>query len=170
MKILKTVLLVAFSSLTLSGCDGIREKLHLLPNQDEQECLNSEKLNFKDPEVLFVANLGDRGWKLNPNSYWVRYKAKNSYGAYLQGNMLCKKVNEKWVRDTSEELLITLAITADLVEEENAKLTADNQYKLRFWRGSAEATADATFKFASDLLNESPESLSKYYAIQARKK
>lgn len=147
--------------LPLTGCERIQEKLHLLPNQDEQECLNSERLNFKDPDVIFVANLGDRGWKLSPNTYWVRYKAKNSYGAYLQGNMLCKKSGEKWVRDLNNEFLIKMDVTADLMKIQNERMRAGKDVSPRYKNRTREF-ADIAFEHANEILDESPDSLAQY--------
>jgi hypothetical protein len=103
----------------LGGCNEVKTALHLMANQDEQECLNSERFNFKDPDVLFVANLGDRGLRLPDGRYWVRYKAKNSYGAYLQGNMICHKNPEtkKWERDRRSEVLPSMKIYNFLLDE-----------------------------------------------------
>lgn len=155
-------IVVALTVLTvLVGCHDAKAKLHMVPNQDEQACLDSEKLNFKDPDVLFVANLGDRGWKLSPNTYWVRYKAKNSYGAYLQGNMLCKKTGENWVRDFSNEVLIKMAITADLMDVENNLLQAGKEMSPRY-RSKTSKFADIAFEHATEIVDESPNSLTKY--------
>ncbi|MDQ1817463.1 hypothetical protein RBA41_29575 [Massilia sp. CCM 9210] len=158
-------LVIFFSA---AGCDEIRTKMHMMPNQDEQECLNSERLNFKDPDVLFVANLGDRGWKkLKPNTYWVRYKAKNSYGAYMQGNMLCEKVNGKWRRAIGDEYLISLSIANTLLDKEIELMRATRGYKSRFGSTGASAS-DSSYEAATEILNKSPDSLSKYYALDAQ--
>lgn len=113
----------------LSACDDIKSKLHLMPNQDAQQCIDGERLKFKDPDVLFVANLGDRGLEAKPDQYWVRYKAKNSYGAYLQGNMLCSKdkASEKWKRDTFGELTAVTDISIGLLKAYESKLSRENE-------------------------------------------
>jgi len=100
-----------------------------MPNQDEQECLNSERFNFKDPDVLFVANLGSRGLPPAVDSYWVRYKAKNSYGAYVQGNMYCKKdpTTKKFVRHQFEELIQLVNVETYLLNRVTSDLGACNR-------------------------------------------
>lgn len=159
---IKDIVALAVIIYLLSGCDEVRTRLHMMPNQDEQECLNSERLNFKDPDVVFVANLGDRGWKLEPNTYWVRYKAKNSYGAYLQGNMLCKQSDKKWVRDTTTEYLIALSISTSLLEEELGMMKSNPNYQRRFKGTTAEDGANVAYKFAIEVMNESPGSIANY--------
>ena len=157
---MKKIGFMVMLALALAGCDKVREKLHMLPNQDEQQCLNSEALNFKDPGVLFVANLGDRGVKLKPEQYWVRYKARNSYGSYVQGNMLCEhdKTAGKWVRSKTDEFLQLLDLQVNVMERANKRLAAGDEEmreELRYknfekWaRGQAE-----------EILFTSPEPLS----------
>lgn len=152
------------TAIFIAGCDDIREKLHMLPNQDEQECLNSERLNFKDPDVLFVANLGSRGLETKVDQYWVRYKAKNSYGAYLQGNMLCMKKNEKWVRDTTSEFLLELQLEGDLLEKINAKIRSDPVFSKTYFESGLKP--DEQGKKAKALLFESPDNLDKYFSVK----
>lgn len=161
---IRDIVALAVVAYLLCGCDEVRTRLHMMPNQDEQECLNSERLNFKDPDVLFVANLGDRGWKLEPKTYWVRYKAKNSYGAYLQGNMLCKQSGGKWVRDTSNELIISLSVIASLLEDDIAQMKSGNRPKSRISGRSTEKNSDEAYMDAKVIVNERPDSLASYYA------
>lgn len=162
---------LAVGLLILSGCGDVRAKLSLQPNQDEQECLNSERLNFKDPDVLFVANLGNRDWNLSPNTYWVRYKAKNSYGAYMQGSMLCKlDSNKKWVRDVSTEYLIALSISLSLLDEDLEKLRKDRKHKGIFQHVKADDIPNESYKLASELMNQGHGSLKKYYILDLAQK
>lgn len=97
-----------------------------MPHQDEQQCLDSERLNFKDPDVVFVANLGGRGLGVKSDQYWVRYKAKNSYGAYIQGNMFCKKSSETklWERDPEDETHRVAQVRFTLYDIEIAAMNA----------------------------------------------
>lgn len=78
-----------------------------LTNRKEWECLESERFNFKDPDsVKFVANLGTRGEGYDPErNFWVRYMAKNGFGAYEQRNMKCWVFVGGWKRDAAGEAL-----------------------------------------------------------------
>ncbi len=79
-----------------SGCDMLRSA--------EEQCLQSSRLRFKDPDALAVVeNLGQRGEPVQSDSFWLRYKAKNSYGAFDSANMACTKLEGKWIRDFSRE-------------------------------------------------------------------
>ena len=72
----------------------------------EEECLQSDRLSFKDPDSLkLVANLGDRGASPNgKGSFWLRYSATNSYGARTSANMACSlSVDGHWSRSESLE-------------------------------------------------------------------
>lgn len=164
MRILITFIAI-LATLFLSGCDEVRTKLHMMPNQDEQECLNSEKLNFKDPEVLFVANLGSRGLEGKVDQYWVRYKAKNSYGAYIQGNMLCIKRDEKWIRDKVSEALLSLQMEANLLEKNNERLRIDPEYSKEYFKNGARTGEQ--HEQMKTILFESPDDLDKYISKQS---
>lgn len=156
---------VLFSAIcTLCGCDDVKAKLHLMPNQDEQECLNSERLNFKDPDVLFVANLGDRGLGVKPDQYWVRYKAKNSYGAYGQGNMPCIKnaSTGKWVMDGSTAYMVELQVAATLMRRETDLMMADSTYITRYRASSREASIALAKKDAQEIVFSSAVNLAEY--------
>lgn len=85
-----------------SSCDTSK-----LTNRKEWQCLESERFNFKDPDsVKFVANLGTRGEGDDPERhFWVRYMAKNGFGAYEQRNMKCWDVVGAWKLDASGEAL-----------------------------------------------------------------
>jgi len=160
---IKQITALSFAIFSLAACDDIKTKLHLMPNQDEQQCLDSERLNFKDPDVLFVANLGDRGLGAQPDQYWVRYKAKNSYGAYIQGNMLCKKNTSTghWERNSADEILLELRITGDLLERELVEMRKNKAYKSRYVArfGTAMATPEND---AKEIIYTSADSLAKY--------
>jgi len=146
--------LVCFS---LIGCKGV---------SDEQECLNSERLKFKDPEVVFVANLGSRGLTPVENQYWVRYKAKNSFGAYLQGNMICTKRpgSQQWVRDEGAEYLAHLKIKLNLSEQQN-KLLKEGKIKIPYFHSADLSVAHLEAKLEEQVKNvlyTSPDNLDKY--------
>ena len=86
----------------------------------EESCLQSSRLEFKDPDSLAVVqNLGARGRtdKTDENVFWLRYKAKNSYGAFVSGNMACVLDAGKWRRDTVTELFTRLHIENKLYGE-----------------------------------------------------
>jgi hypothetical protein len=157
MKYITVLLLIAL----LCGCDQIKEKLHLMPNQDEQACLNSERFNFKDPDVLFVANLGNRGMKLKQDQYWVRYKAKNSYGAYIQGNMLCEKNSKgEWVNSKADQYFAASSIQIYLLQKVNERMKSGDkevfeQFKYKKSTQWAEEEADR-------ILLHSAENISPY--------
>lgn len=69
----------------------------------ERQCLDSVVLGFKDPDsAKVIKNLGKRGMS-NMNFFWLRYAAKNSYGAYVSQNMACHRVGDKWTRATDVE-------------------------------------------------------------------
>lgn len=160
----------------ITGCDDIKAKLHLLPNQDEQECLNSERLKFKDPEVLFVANLGSRGLEAKPNQYWVRYKAKNSYGAYVQGNMACKRdaTTGKWVKDINESAMTEMMVLGELLHRKANEMESYNKLlasgKIR-GENAKDTDADVVLQKiqeqVNDVIYESPENLSEF--VQTKK-
>lgn len=163
MKIICTAVLF-FAICTLSGCDDVKAKLHLMPNQDEQECLNSERLNFKDPDVLFVANLGDRGLGVKPDQYWVRYKAKNSYGAYVQGNMACKKniSTGKWEKDQMQTILVEMQVTDALMKRELDLRKAGPAHQSRYGFVKAESVMAAARIDAKEIIFTSADNLSEY--------
>jgi hypothetical protein len=155
----------------LAGCDDIKTALHMMPNQDEQECLNSERLKFKDPDVLFVANLGSRGLESTPNHYWVRYKAKNSYGAYVQGNMACKKdsLSGKWVRDEGTEALTKMGVINFLLDRATEQMQRDldlyKEKKIRlidFKYNDEKDVMRSVEKDSETIIFESPENLTPF--------
>lgn len=88
----------------------------------EEQCLQSDRLAFKDPDSLKVVEiLGNRGQRNleNDDSFWLRYSATNSYGARESANMVCTKKEGKWIRDTSierdaERTAYTVLLTAAL--------------------------------------------------------
>lgn len=100
----------------LSACDTSK-----ITHRAEWDCLNSQKLYFKDPDSLrFLANLGTRGVQTKAYSvgnFWVRYKATNSFGGYLQRNMLCKPDGYgHYMRDESGEVLAELGVSNEFLQ------------------------------------------------------
>lgn len=85
MRIVMRVGVLAFL-LSLAGCDTSK-----ITHSNEWECLESERLNFRDPDsVKFVANLGDRGEGFESGGvFWVRYSARNGFGGSVQASMKC---------------------------------------------------------------------------------
>jgi hypothetical protein len=78
------------SALAVTGCAPDTPKLD--PKKSlETTCMDSFKLSLKDPDSIhMVANLGDRGVTDDKvNGFWLRYKAKNSYGAFDSKNVYC---------------------------------------------------------------------------------
>lgn len=100
-------LLGATVAASLMGCGLTQSK--------EEDCLQSSRLTFKDPDSgAVVKNLGNRGQTAKPGEvfFWLRYKAKNSYGAFVSANMACHKEDGQWKRDTFRE-----ALAKEFVEE-----------------------------------------------------
>jgi hypothetical protein len=89
----------ALITASLAGCGLVQSK--------EEDCLQSSRLTFKDPESgAVVKNLGNRGQTNESGQvfFWLRYKAKNSYGAFVSANMACHIVDGQWKRDTFREV------------------------------------------------------------------
>lgn len=110
---------VAIALLALTGCNMFQSK--------EEQCLQSTRLEFKDPGSLqVVQNLGSRGQPASTGEefFWLRYKGKNSYGAYLSKNMACEKREGKWVRDRTRELLAVMKATVDEMRAGNDAMEA----------------------------------------------
>lgn len=104
-------LLLLIPIFNLSACNIFQSK--------EQQCLQSARLEFKDPDsIAVVENLGYRGPAddKNPNFFWLRYKAKNSYGAYASSNMACTYKNGAWLRDADSEASTIRALRIQYLE------------------------------------------------------
>ena len=81
-------------SLTATGCERPAAALAAPVLSRAEQCLNSFKLQLKDPDsAAVVADLGLRDFKGYEftEGFFVRYKAKNSFGAYVSSNALCEK-------------------------------------------------------------------------------
>jgi hypothetical protein len=174
---LLTASVVAFLSLLLSAKAA-------LASPNEEQCLQSDKLSFKDPGSLkLVVNLGTRGQAspLGGEFFWIRYTATNSYGARIASNMACAKgSNGVWARSHAiEDLSVNTAFlgvlksTADAMEAQNAELRGckgnskciakvDEKFGGKPM-GTAKQTADAAIKqakvSAESRVYESVESL-----------
>jgi len=82
---MKFLIVALVAVLTLPGC---------APSHEEA-CLDSIRMTLKDPDsAVVVANLGGRGLVDEKEGYFLRYKAKNGYGAYVSGNMYCSKTSD----------------------------------------------------------------------------
>lgn len=104
---MKPVVGVAISAAVLLFAGGCEKFSHA----KEWECLESERLQFKDPDsVKFMANLGTRGQGDDPaHFFWVRYAAKNGFGADRAANMKCTNlIGGKWARFAAGEELAVL--------------------------------------------------------------
>lgn len=151
-----------------NGVVDIENTQRIAVQQEGQQCLNGERLKFKDPDILFVANLGPRGLASAKDQYWVRYKAKNSYGAYAQGNMLCKRNTgtEKWERDEVKESALKLAVTIALFQQRKKQREQHPKNWKDPYPGLDEyARANATMNEASDILFTSLDDLTKYLRL-----
>lgn len=84
-------LLLALSCVCfLAGC--LPEEKVVTP---EELCLNSFRINLDDPDsAAVVANLGNRGDK-TLDGFYLRFKAKNSFGAFVSNNVYCHKAGDK---------------------------------------------------------------------------
>ena len=117
---MRVLLLIFIFSLT--GCELFQSK--------ELQCLKSTRLEFKDPDSLTVVqNLGHRGQVDNVGQkfFWLRYKAKNSYGAFTSSNMACTYENGAWVRDTAREVSSLRPMQIIYMGEVAEKLEAHNK-------------------------------------------
>lgn len=107
--IIPRLLALAFVAI-LIGCDSSVAPRFM--QTKEMQCLQSAALTFKDPTSLkVVTNLGNRKYigDIPTDSFWIRYAAKNSYGAYGSANMLCSTAaGNGWTRDKSAEFNIVL--------------------------------------------------------------
>lgn len=83
----------------------ISASCHASAQTREEQCIESAKHSFKDPDSLkIVKNLGSRGQSVdNDNFFWLRFTGTNSYGGRIAANMACKKEGEIWIRDVSWE-------------------------------------------------------------------
>lgn len=88
-------------SLLLSSCQL---------NDPGNQCLDSFRLKLKDP---------DSGKVVSFEAPTLIYTATNAYGGRVQGRALCRKVNDKWVRDYSKEYL-------EILDGAISKLKASN--------------------------------------------
>lgn len=112
-------LLLALTPFLLAAC-----------SDPSQQCLDSAKLSFKDPDsAKVVANLGKRGSTEEGAWFWIRYKAKNSYGAYVSSNMACNRalLKETYVRDNLQESIDWLRETNFLMLHESMSPTQAGQ-------------------------------------------
>jgi hypothetical protein len=138
-----------FSFLFLIGCtqpDPIKKL--------ETTCAESFKLSLKDPDSFsIVANLGIRGVSEDEGKgFWIRYKAKNSYGAFVSSNAYCRISSDGTAaRFTSHEYLA-------VQKEENSLI--DAQIKgLRGGKSSEEMNWGDTNILAKQNVFDSPDDL-----------
>lgn len=85
-----------------------------LTKDPANQCLDSFRSNLKDPDSGKVLDFKDKV---------LTYTSTNSYGARIQGKVLCKESTiekGKWDRDTSGEYLQILELTGDKLNKSNA--------------------------------------------------
>jgi len=121
MKILTAIFLACIG---LVGCNLFKSQ--------EQLCLESTRLEFNDPDsIAVVQNLGDRGGGQTPDGpskgFWLRYKAKNSYGAFVSKNMACKNLGDLWVRDSGREAGALMDANIKYLEDVERQVNADKK-------------------------------------------
>lgn len=92
MKLISTLILIAPLTVACSS--------------PEEQCLDSFRLELKDPDsAAVVSNLGNRGLEMEDGAFFLRYKATNSYGAYVSSNVYCRRGSEsKYTREPISEL------------------------------------------------------------------
>ena len=106
----------------LASCSLVQSK--------EDQCLQSARMEFKDPDSLVaVQNMGQRGPTSSKEEYffWLRYKAKNSYGGYTSANMACARVNGSWVRSRGVEDEARVAAKSGYLRESLQRLKEHNE-------------------------------------------
>lgn len=132
------------AALALSGCE--RPAAPPVLSRGEQ-CLNSFRIELKDPDsAAVVADLGSRDFEddVLKEAFFLRYKAKNSFGAYISKNVICRKMLDDYQRDETLEFF---------AETNVANLCLQNQVD-KMWNGQATNKVDCdTFgaQFAYDM-------------------
>ena len=129
----RRLVLAVIPFLLLGGCNLIQSK--------EEQCLLSTRLEFKDPDSLAVVqNMGSRGQTTvaGDEFFWLRYKAKNSYGAFMSSNLACAKKDGKWARDTIREAAARNAVYVSFLGRATADLN-NRTVELRRLRAERDA-------------------------------
>ena len=70
--------------------------------------------------------------------FWLRYKAKNSYGAFMSSNLACAKKDGKWARDTIREAAARNAVYVSFLGRATADLN-NRTVELRRLRAERDA-------------------------------
>lgn len=148
MKVCVSVLVSIYSA---SGCTPtpVDPKIRL-----QTTCADSFKLSLKDPDSLvIVANLGVRGVSENEGKgFWLRYKAKNAYGAFVSSNVYCRIESDGTAtRDTLSEHLSVLDEANSILEATIRGMQAGKKHEEVNW-GDTDALANRN-------VFESPEAL-----------
>ena len=132
------IICVSLVGLALAGCNMLQSK--------EEQCLQSARLDMKDPDSLkVVQNLGDRGQESmrSVGGFWLRYSANNSYGARISSNMACMRQEGNWVRSDSLEqvAILRLQMEHDSEQMKTALKLAKLTNKLRACKAKTDCEA-----------------------------
>lgn len=139
-----TVVIVFFST----GCSQSKEVA----------CLQSDKLSFKDPDSIeFIKNIGERGKPeiQHETTFWIRYKAKNSFGAYVSANMVCSNRYGEWIRDVHVEKILVMDIQTELMKARNNALDLSRKSGLAINPYYEKMTEDQMIVFANEFVYQS---------------
>lgn len=138
---------------TLSACDKVKAAVNLLPK--EQACVDSERWKTSDAKIKVVANLGDRGLPLKREAFWVRFQVESASGPSPKRNMLCEKINGKWVRAENDEFLIRMRLASALLAQKGAALRAReprDSFLRRLPNPRGDGGSDVAFELAGDVM------------------
>ena len=121
--IVSTTLLIVASFLILAPEDRInyaKETWRRIKKDDGQSCLDIARKEFKDPEsarLISFSKITYNADKTILHTYLLKYKAKNSYGAYETGEEYFQynSINNQWQIDSGYKIIHDL-------EKENKEL------------------------------------------------
>ncbi|MFC7461549.1 hypothetical protein [Hydrogenophaga defluvii] len=124
---IKAVVLVV--PIFLAGC---------LTKSPGDQCLDSFRMTLKDP---------DSGKMISFVEPKLTYTATNSYGARTQGQALCVKDGEKWIRDRQSERVLAVRLVTE-------RLNASTQCMVRGGKAEECAGDSSELKRSKALLKE----------------
>lgn len=115
----------------------------------EEACLDSLRLSLKDPDsAKVVSNLKSRGLDLPDGAFFLRYKATNSYGAYVSSNTICSvSYSGAYEAGGVQESIVRTEIGNLCLQAQLSHLRAGQEWKL----GDCDHLADAEFKGIENL-------------------
>lgn len=121
------ILLTLCSTWLIASCSD-----RVNPTSNAEQCLESQELYFNDPDSISLsAILGSRDEdnKVTSDGFWIRFKGKNAYGAFVQKNMYCSSNGSNgWARDKVVEGIALLTVKNRLLDA-NIKIRKDNMGK-----------------------------------------